>query len=179
MAHGHYGSSSFTAKLGQAVLNFGFMESIIRSVLITLSRSPDLAKAFTLPKNSVSQNLELLARLCRSRVDEQYVENWITAIQETQSLFEERNYIFHGMFFENEEQIFLAKMKKGKRGMADEWVSKTYDVSKLELVLIRLSERRRQFMDFLDDYSSSDFGPSHTPSQTSHPSLHIKYIDRT
>jgi len=46
--------------LSQAVLDFGFMESLLHTIIIDLSRKDTLAKALVPPGNSVSTNLELL-----------------------------------------------------------------------------------------------------------------------
>ena len=70
----------FLRTLGQAVLDFGFMESAIHNVVIVLSRESGLAKALVPSANRVSQNLDLLRRLCRYRVDAQVLDPWLEAI---------------------------------------------------------------------------------------------------
>jgi len=165
---------AFLQALGQVVLDFGFMELAIRTVIIVLSREHGLAKALVPSGNGVSENLELLRRLCHHRVQPQSLGPWLAAIEDTQTLFVERNRIFHGAFFENEAKLLLAKVRKGKRGAPDKWMESEFEPVDLKKVLKRLEERRRQLMDFVDDFSSSEDRTSHAPSQNAHPVLSIK-----
>lgn len=167
-------SPDFLKTLGQSVLDFGFMEYAIRTVIITLSREHKLSKALVPSTNGVSENLDLLRRLCHLRIHPEALDNWLNAIEEIQNLFVERNRIFHGIFFEHDDNLFLAKVRKGKRGAADEWVQNKFDADFVREILERLSERRRQLFDFIDDYSLSEDGPPHLPSQDKYPSLTIK-----
>ena len=102
--------------LGRAVMDFGFMESKIRNIIIVLSRSPAVAQALVLPGDAVSKNLEILARLCQTRVHPGALDHWLAAVEDIKSLFEERNRIFHGMFYEHQNKLRLAKIKRGKKG---------------------------------------------------------------
>ncbi len=156
------------------MLDFGFMESAIRTMIIVLSREHNLAKALVPSSNGVSENLDLLRRLCHHRVSPGALDAWFDAIEDIHRLFIERNKIFHGMFFEHEERLFLAKVRKGKRGSPDEWTQNEFDTSSVREILQQLGDRRRQLMDFADDYSSNDDGPPHSPSQNAHPSLSVK-----
>jgi hypothetical protein len=119
----------------------------------------------------VSQNLELLRRLCRSRVHASVLSIWFEAIDEIHFLYEERNRIFHGMFFEDQEKLLLVRVRKGKNGKSDQYGQVEIDDYFVPDLLARLSSRRRQFHDFLGDYATNDAGPAHTPSQDIHPSL--------
>lgn len=163
----------FAQNLGHAVLDFGAMESIIRTTVLVLSRDTLLAKALVPSTNAVSQNLELLRRLCHARVSPSALESWLAAIDDIQELFKERNKVFHGMFYEHEENLHSSKVKRGKRGAPDEWFTEVFDTGQMPHILDRLNSRRRQLMDFIDDYGNSDDGPAHAPSQESHPSLAV------
>jgi hypothetical protein len=167
-------TSDLVNALGQTVLDFGFMESAIRTMIIVLSRERNLAKALVPSSNGVSENLDLLHRLCHHRISPEALDDWYDAIKDIRSLFVERNKIFHGMFFEREERLFLAKVRKGNRGSPDEWTKNEFDPSSVRKILQQLGDRRRQLMDFADDYSSNDDGPPHSPSQKSYPSLSVK-----
>lgn len=160
--------------LGQAVLDFGFMESAIRTMIILLSREESLTKALVPSSNGVSENLDLLRRLCHHRVSPEALDAWFDAIEDIRRLFVERNKIFHGMFFEHEEKLFLAKVRKGKRSSPDEWTQNEFCPSVVRDILQQLGNRRRQLIDFADDYSSNDDGRPHPPSQKAYPSLSIK-----
>ncbi len=159
--------------LGQAVMDFGFMESALRTVLLALSRDVELSKVLVPAGNSVSQNLELLMRMCRFRVHPQALGNWLEAIEDIRELFVERNRIFHGMFYQYDAKLFLAKTKKGKNGSQDVWLENEFDPNSVNAILVRLGNRRRQLMDFVDDFSRDVNGPQHAASQDAHASLTI------
>lgn len=166
-------SPEFLQSLGQAVLDFGFMESAIRSALITLSREQKLARVLVPAGNAVSENLELLTRLCHLKIHPTVLDDWLNAIADIKNLFVERNQIFHGMFFEDDDTLFIGKVKKGKKGAEDLWLQLAVDPTSVKTILERLANRRRQLMDFLDDFSQSEEGSPHLPSQDAFPYLTI------
>ena len=164
----------FLRALGQAVLDFGFMENTLRTLVLVVSRSREAAAALVPPGNAVSQNLDLLDRICQVRIDPRSYKDWSDLIEDLRCLYVERNRIFHGMFFVDEGSLILAKSKKGKRGNRDHFSQVAFDPISLEVTLNRLNARRRQIYDFIDDYASSDEGPSHSTSQEFFPSLRIR-----
>ncbi|MDB5977301.1 MAG: hypothetical protein JWR07_4061 [Nevskia sp.] len=159
--------------LGQAVMDFGFMESVVRTAITTLARHTTVAKALVLPGDAISRNLEVLARLCQARVHPSAQGDWLAAVDDIKTLYEERNRIFHGMFYEHENKLWLSKTKRSKRGQADQHHRIEVEIQMIQALLRRLHDRRRQFMDFIDDYGQGDDGPAHAPSQETHPSLRI------
>jgi hypothetical protein len=170
-------STEFLTALAKLVIDFGFMETCIRSVIVTLARDGKLAFALIPPSNTVSQNLDLLHRLCGLKVQGEAITHWSEAIAELRQLFDERNRIFHGHFFEENEQIFLARSIKGKRGGEDTY--KDIEIDDHDLILLgkKLNDRRRQLMDFVTDYREDEKGknPPVPPSQYSFPSLSFGY----
>jgi len=164
-------SPEFLQGLGRLVVDFGFMESALRSVIIVLARDHHLAKALVPPGNTVSQNLELLRRICTHKVREEALPNWLGAIDDLRLLFEERNKIFHGLFYEDADRLVLSRVRKGKGQRADLPTDFEVEDDFVPALHERLNNRRRQLMDFCDDYHSSEDGPAHPPSQDTHPSL--------
>jgi hypothetical protein len=164
-------SSTFLQGLGQLVVGFGFMETAIRSTIILLARDLVVAKALVPAGNSVTQNLELLRRVAIQKVSGAALDHWLSAIDDLKALFEERNRIFHGMFYEDEGCLLLSRLKKGRGARFDEVANLEIEDEFIPLIHQRLNDRRRQFMDFCDDYHASEEGPAHPPSQGAHPSL--------
>lgn len=164
-------SPEFLQGLGRLVVDFGFMETALRNVIIVLARDHHLAKALVPPGNTVSQNLELLRRICTHKVREEALTHWLGAIDDLRLLFEERNKIFHGMFYEEADQLVLSRVRKGKGQRADLPTDFEIEDEFVSALHERLNNRRRQLMDFCDDYRSSEEGPAHPPSQDAHPSL--------
>jgi hypothetical protein len=163
----------FLTSLGQAVLDFGFMETVIRSVLIVLSREQDLAKVLIPPGNTVSTNLELLSRLSNLKAYPTAIIDWQDAIDDIKTLFADRNKIFHGMFYEHSETLFVAKTQKGRRGTKDMWLETEFDPNSIKDILTRLSNRRRQLMDFIDDFYFPDDRLPRPSSQDVYPNLTV------
>lgn len=164
-------SSSFIQGLGQLVVDFGFMEAAIRATIIALVRDSVAARALVPPGNSVSHNLELLRRVVMQKVSGAALENWFSAIDDLKSLFEERNRIFHGMFYEDEGCLLLSRLKKGRGARIDEVTDIEVKDDFVLLIHKRLNDRRRQFMDFCDDCRAGEEGPPRPPSQDTHPPL--------
>jgi len=164
-------SPEFLRSLGQLVVDFGFMERAIRSVIAVLARDHELARALVPPGNTVSQNLDLLRRIVIQKVKGEALDHWISAVDDLRSIFEERNKIFHGMFYEKDDCVLLSRVKKGRGTRADEVTDLEIDDDFIPVLHKRLSDRRRQLMDFCDDYYSSEEGPAHCPSQEAYPSL--------
>ena len=69
--------------------------------------------------------------------------------------------------------VTLAKTKKGKNGSQDVWLENEFDPNSVNAILVRLGNRRRQLMDFVDDFSRDVNGPQHAASQDAHASLTI------
>ncbi|WP_374087577.1 hypothetical protein [Methylomicrobium lacus] len=164
-------SPKFLQGLGQLVVDFGFMERAVRSVIIVMARDHHLAKALVPPGNTVSQNLELLRRICIHKVQEEALAHWLAAIDDLKSIFEERNKIFHGMFYAEEHRVLLSRVSKGKRQLTDRLTDIEIEDDFITALHKRLNDRRRQLMDFCDDYYSDETGPAHQSSQDAHPSL--------
>ncbi len=166
-------SPEFLTALGKLVVDFGFMESCIRTTIVILTRDGKLASILVPPSNTVSQNLDLLHRVCTFKVKGEAITHWGDAITELRQLFDERNRIFHGYFFEENSQIFLARSIKGKRGGKDIWKDIEIDDQALVLLGDKLNTRRRQLMDFIDDYREDEKGKNTPvpPSQDKFPSL--------
>jgi hypothetical protein len=163
----------FLQVLGRAVLDFGFMENTLRTLLIVVSRTEEAGSALVPPGNTVSQNLELLQRVCHLRIEPGPLEEWTSLIEDLRSLYAERNRIFHGIFYVQQDTLVLAKTKKGKSGAKDQRSEVAFDPASLDIAIQRLNTRRRQILDFLDDYASNDRGPPCEPSQDQFPSLRI------
>ncbi|WP_139332555.1 hypothetical protein [Aquipseudomonas alcaligenes] len=166
-------SPEFLHALGQLVVDFGFMERAIRSSIIILVRDAEVARALVPPTNAVSQNLDLLRRACLIKVKEPGLDTWLEAIDDLKLLFEERNRIFHGMFYEDNDRVILSRIVKRGRGKPDEVITFEYEPEKLVELHRRINSRRRQLMDFADDYYDSENGPANRPmaSQDDHPFL--------
>jgi hypothetical protein len=167
-------SPEFLQGLGQLVVDFGFMERAVRMVIGVLARDHELTRTLVPPGNTVSQNLELLRRICVHQVKgKEALGHWISAINDLKSIFEERNKMFHGMFFEDEDKarLLLFRIRKGKGERKDQPSDIEIEDNFIPTLHKRLHDRRRQLMDFCDDYCSSDEGPAHSPSQDVYPSL--------
>jgi hypothetical protein len=169
--HHKLNSAAFLQGLGQLVVDFGFMESAIRTVITVLARDHSLTKALVPPGNAVSHNLELLRRIAIQKVNGEALEHWLSAVDDLKSIFEDRNRIFHGMFYEDDDCLLLSRVRKGKRTRSDEVTDFEIEDDFIPLLHKRLNDRRRQLMDFCDDYLASEEGPAHHPSQDTHPSL--------
>lgn len=150
------------------------MENTLRALLLAVSFSHETASALVPPGNAASQNLDLLVRICRVRVQPESYKNWSEMIEDLRCLYAERSRIFHGIFYVDKGSVILAKSKRGKKGNIDQFLAAEFDPRSLESTLDRLNARRRQIYDFIDDYASSDEGPPHSPSQESFPSLRIR-----
>lgn len=164
-------SPEFLQGLGQLVLDFGFMESALEITIATLCRNQKLGRALTPPSNSVSQNLELIQRLCLLRVEQPAQEPWFDIVSDLRILFDERNRLFHGSYYETDKKFVLYRLKKGKRGEEDKIVDTHMNVPHLHSIHERMSTRRRQLMDFVDDYLISGKNTPGPASQSEHPSL--------
>ena len=87
----------------------------------------------------------------RTEIDEAHREPWIELINDISSFFDFRNQIFHGIPSMDGDNFIVYSIKKGKFGAHDvptESVIKIEDLEKYN----NLSARRRQLMDFIDDY---------------------------
>jgi hypothetical protein len=163
----------FLQGLGQLVIDFGFMENAIEMVIAVLAKDQELGKAFIPPGNTFSQNIDLLRRICNYRIkSENALDGWMDAINDLKSLFDERNRIFHGMLDERYGRIQLVRGKKSKGKQKDRMVVVEIEDGLISSLHKKLSNRRRQLMDFWDDYYSHDEDyPPAAPSQNAYPSL--------
>lgn len=141
-------SPEFLCLLGKLVLNFSSMEASIHTVIMYVSREGRLANALVPPNNSVSQNLDLLQRVCTLNVTEAALPHWISAISDLRELFNERNRIFHGVLVEEENKVILQRTLKGKMGKDDYYHDTTIDDQFLISLESRLSNRSQQLKDF-------------------------------
>lgn len=158
--------------LGQAVLDFGFMEHLIAGLIKFLSREEPMVSAVVLPGKNVTEYLDILKSLCKARIDAAAFPDWQEAIDDVKNLFAARNTIFHSMVFETSEKILMIKGKRKKPQTGSHLVE--FDPNFLADTLLRLAARRRQFLDFMDDFRESDDGPMHGATQDLFPSLRIK-----
>lgn len=165
-------SPEFLSALGRLVLDFGFIETTLSMVIWILTRDMRLAQALVPPSDSVSQNLELLQRLCGLKVNASVLPYWADAVSELRELFNERNRIFHGVLVE-EEKVVLQRLLKGKRGEQDYFHDTEIDDQYLIALQDKLNDRRRQLIDFVDDYREDEQGknPPIPASQSKFSSL--------
>lgn len=150
------------------------MESALSMAIWVLARDTKLAQALVPPSNTASQKLELLQRLCVLKVKGDALSYWTDAVSELRELFNERNRIFHGVLIEEEEEkVLLQRLLRGKRGEKDYFHDMEVDDQYLVSLEDRLSDRRRQLMDFVGDYyeDEHDKNPPIPASQNKFPSL--------
>lgn len=146
-------SSEFQQQLGQLVLNAGFLESSIRSVILTLCKpNIKVASILLMPQTSMSNKIELLRRMVISEINELHQEKWFNLIKDIDELFQFRNQIFHSIPGMQDNEIYFFSVKKGKNGLSDTYKEKSINISELEEKNKRLYERHRQMMDFIEDY---------------------------
>jgi hypothetical protein len=165
-------SDEVRASLGQAVLDFGFMEHLIVGLIKFLSQNEPIASAIIPPGKTTTEYLEILKRLCAVRIDPEALQDWYDAIEDIRKLFDDRNTIFHSMIFETSEKILMIKGKKRKGATQSNLIE--FDPAFVTKTLSRLEARRRQFMDFFDDFRESDDGAGREATQDLFPSLRIK-----
>lgn len=166
-------SEEFFLRLGKLVVEFGRMERYIRFTIILMIEDDDLGKTIVPPSNMVSQNIELLKRICNQKIKPTALKNWESTIKSLESLFEERNKIFHGTFYSlNNNPITLARHKKSKRPKPDTVITHEYSLDKLDEIYNNLYAHSRQLLDFSDDYfDSKELKKLSNPSQKIHPQL--------
>ena len=153
------------------MLDYGFMESAIRSVIITLSRDHNLGHALVPPGASVSHNLDILRRVSLHKTQGNALDEWLSLVDDLSGLFEERNRIFHGLLYEANEQLIASRLKKGNKSRGDHRLEQIIADEHMLSLHKRLCDRRRQMMDFVDDFRSSEEGDIHGASQDVFPSL--------
>lgn len=146
-------SPDFQQQLGQLVLNAGFLESSIRSAILTLFKpNSKQASLLLMPQTSMSNKIEILRRVVISEVNESNQKDWIDLIKDITELFQFRNQIFHSMPGVKDNEIYFFSIKKGKNGLTDELKEKSINKSELKEKNKILYERHRQIMDFIEDY---------------------------
>lgn len=143
-------SPEFLSLLGKLVLGFGSMELTVSTTILIISSDGDgkLAGALVPPSNSISQNLDLLQRVCLISVSEAALPHWIDAISDLRELFTERNRIYHGDFVEQGNDAILQRILKGKNGKEDYYHDVAIDDQFLIALESRLSNRYQQLRDF-------------------------------
>ena len=101
-------SPEFQQQLGQLVLNAGFIESSIRSVILTLCKpNSKQASLFLLPQTSMSNKIELLRRVVIAEINESNQKDWFDLIKDITELFQFRNQIFHSMPGAQDNEIYF------------------------------------------------------------------------
>jgi len=193
-------SNEFRNALGSLILNAAHIEYSVRTALITLCSNlgfietdlfeaiddPDfsfgdkmrlhnrrLASALIVQSLQMSKKIELLSRVIKITCSGQALSDWEELVSDLEELTRKRNGYIHGMYGVEEGKLIRLQLTKGKKGSSDYYTEENVVVSEIEELVIRLEDRHRQLMDFIEDYpiKKSDSWMHVPKSQIKHPRL--------